>query len=289
MKVLVTGATGFIGKHLTRTLESRGIKFVVLGRNATMKNGVQVDLLKKESFYEILHKIKPTHLIHLAWYTDHGKFWNAATNVDWINVTFKLIEAFYKNGGKHALIAGTCAEYDWSHGYCVENVTPERPNTLYGETKDATRRLVELLKFQHRMTLTWARIFFPYGIGEAQGRLIPSLFRVFRESNAPFGVNASSYRDFLHISDTIEALLLCTMKKIDGIINISSGKPVQIAHIVKEIAIICNANPEKLLNYESARINDPSFLVGSNQKLLSYGWHQNVNLREGLLTYFDGK
>lgn len=289
MKVLVTGATGFIGKHLTRTLESRGIKFVVLGRNATMENGVQVDLLKTESFYEILSKIKPTHLIHLAWYAEHGKFWNATINVKWISATFKLIEAFYKNGGEHALITGTCAEYDWFHGYCVENVTPERPHTLYGEAKHATHRLVELLKFQHGMTLTWARIFFPYGIGEAQGRLIPSLFRVFRESNAPFGVNANSYRDFLHISDTIEALLLCTIKKIDGIINISSGEPVQIKHIVKEIATICNANPEKLLSCESARMNDPTFLVGNNHKLLSYGWQQHVSLRKGLLTYYDGK
>lgn len=289
MKVMVTGATGFIGKHLTGMLDSKGIEYVVLGRSVTKESGVQVDLLNTESFFEIVSKIKPTHLIHLAWYAEHGKYWTSAINIEWIRATFNLLDAFYKNGGEHALIAGTCAEYDWRYGYCVENVTPERPSTLYGEAKDATRRFVELLKVQYGMTMTWARIFFPYGVGEAQGRLIPSLFRVFRGSDVPFGVNVNSYRDLLHISDAVEAIFLCTRDKIDGIVNVSSGNPVPLGYIVREIARICNANPDQVLKCESARKNDPTFLVGNNQKLLSYGWSQQVDLCEGLLTYYYRK
>ncbi|NCD41477.1 MAG: NAD(P)-dependent oxidoreductase [Bacteroidia bacterium] len=285
MKVLVTGATGFIGRHLTRSLESTGIEFVVLGRNFTEENGVRVDLLKTENFVEIVGKIKPTHLIHLAWYAVHGKYWNSALNIEWIRATFYLLDAFYKNGGEHALIAGTCAEYDWRYGYCVENVTPECPNTLYGEAKNATRRLTELTKIQYGRTLTWARIFFPYGVDEDQARLVPSLFRFFRGEDAPFGVNANAYRDFLHVSDTVEAIVLCAAKKFDGNINICSGKALLIENIVREIAYICGKNPNNILKFESKRKGDPAFLVGDNQKLRALGWNQNVNLREGLLTY----
>jgi len=285
MKVLVTGATGFIGRHLTRLLESRGVEFVVLGRNSVGENGVRVDLLKTENFVEIVSKIKPTHLIHLAWYAEHGKYWNSVLNIEWIRATFYLLDAFYKSGGEHALVAGTCAEYDWRYGYCVENVTPECPTTLYGEAKDATRRLTELLKIQYGRTLTWARIFFPYGADEAQGRLIPSLFRFFRGKDAPFGVNMNAYRDFLHISDAVEAIFICSRYNIDGILNISSGNSISIGSIVREIADICEEDPDKILKCESTRNKDPAFLVGNNQKLLALGWSQKVALREGLLTY----
>lgn len=285
MKVLVTGATGFIGRHLTRRLEAKGIEFVVLCRNITEENGVRVDLLKTENFVEIVSRIKPTHLIHLAWYAEHGKYWNSALNIEWIRATYYLLDAFYKSGGDHVLVSGTCAEYDWRYGYCVENVTPECPTTLYGEAKDSTRRLSELIKLQHGKTMTWARLFFPYGVDEAQTRLLPSLFRFFRGESAPFGVSVSAYRDFLHVSDAVEAIILCAMNKIDGNINICSGKAVLVESIVREVAEICEENPDKILKYESTRKGDPAFLVGDNQKLRALGWDQKVSLRDGLLTY----
>ena len=285
MKVLITGSTGYIGRHLTRLLEAKGIEFVMLGRNFSEKKRIQVDLLKTKNFSEIIANIKPTHLIHLAWYAEHGKYWNYSLNIAWIHSTFFLFAAFYKNGGEHAFVAGTCAEYDWRYGYCVENLTPEGPETLYGESKCATRRLIELIKKQYGGTLTWARIFFPYGLDEPQSRLLPSLFRFFRVEDAPFGVNKKAYRDFLHISDTVEAITLCTTLNIDGIINICSGQAILIESIVREIADICGNNPDKILNYESTLKGDPAFLIGDNKKLRALGWKQKVNLREGLLTY----
>lgn len=285
MKVLVTGATGFIGRHLTRMLETQGVEFVVLGRSVTKENWVQVDLLKTNNFVEILSEIRPTHLIHLAWYAEHGKFWNSALNIEWIRATYYLLDAFYRVGGEHALVAGTCAEYDWRYGYCMENVTPERPATLYGEAKDSTRRIAEMIRIQYGRALAWARIFFPYGVDEDENRLVPSLFRCFREEGAPFGVNANAYRDFLHVSDTVEAIFACANNKIDCIVNICSGRPVLIEDIVREIASICGKNPDIILQCESARKGDPAFLVGNNLKLQELGWVQKVSLREGLLTY----
>lgn len=285
MRILVTGATGFIGRHLTRLLESKGIEFVILTRNHIGKNGFKVDLLKSENFIEILEKIKPTHLIHLAWYTEHGKYWNAPLNIDWIQSTFHLLDAFYKIGGEHALITGTCAEYNWDYGYCVENLTPENPTTLYGEAKNTTRRLSELVKKEYGTTLTWARIFFPYGPDEGHSRLIPSLFRYFRGKEPPFGVNTQVFRDFLHVSDVTNALMLCTEKKFDGTLNISSGIPTSIDSVVREIASICGKNPQQIFEMESHRKGEPSFLVGDNRNLQMLGWNQTISLQDGLLTY----
>ena len=244
-----------------------------------------MDLLRSENISDIIDRIKPTHLIHLAWYTEHGKYWNSPLNVEWTRATYYLLDAFYKRGGEHALITGTCAEYDWRYGYCMEDMTPLKPTTLYGEAKNATRCFSELIKNQYEKPLAWARIFFPYGSDESYGRLIPSLFRFFRGKEFPFGVNRYAYRDFLHVSDVVGAIMLCVEKKFDGILNICSGKPTSIEQIVREIANICGGNPDQVLEKASNREEDPTFLVGDNQKLRALGWVQKVDIRQGLLTY----
>jgi nucleoside-diphosphate-sugar epimerase len=152
------------------------------------------------------------------------------------------------------VITGTCAEYDWSHGYCVEDVTPLKPKSLYGICKDTTRRVVELVVEKHGVSMSWARVFFPYGPGEASQRLIPSLFNAFAGELLPFGVNASSYRDLIHVEDAARAVLACTQSKFVGAINICSGKPVQISNVVDAIAKINKCDPEIILKLAPKKI-----------------------------------
>jgi nucleoside-diphosphate-sugar epimerase len=286
MKVMLTGATGFVGRYVARELERQGIEYVSVQRGTARNDrAIQMDLLGTQELEALFKKCKPTHLIHIAWYAEHGKYWDSELNLQWVLATRRLVEAFCSSGGKHIVVTGTCAEYDWTHGYCVEDVTPLKPESLYGICKDTTRRVIEQIVEKHGVSLSWARIFFPYGPGEATQRLIPSLFNAFKGEILPFGVNASIYRDLLHVEDAARAVLACTESNFIGAINICSGKPVQISEVVDVIAKITNCNSDIIFKNKPKNPEINNFLVGENKKLESLGWKQEIMLDKGLLNY----
>lgn len=286
MKVILTGATGFVGRYVARELERQGIEYVSLQRGMVSDaRSIQIDLLGTHELEAIFQKFKPTHLIHVAWYAEHGKYWNSELNLQWVLATRRLVKSFCSSGGKHVVITGTCAEYDWSHGYCIEDVTPLKPNSLYSICKDTTRRIIELVVEKHGVSMSWARVFSPYGPGEASQRLIPSLFKAFKKEISPFGVNASTYRDLLHVEDTARALLACAQSKFVGAINICSGRPVQISDVVNAVARINNSDSEIIFKLAPKNQEANDFLVGENKKLQSLGWKQEIMLDQGLMNY----
>jgi nucleoside-diphosphate-sugar epimerase len=287
MRVLLTGGSGFIGQHLAGALNAEGIDVYTLGRTSPRaeSNYHNIDLLAKQDFYGLMEAANPTHLIHLAWCTEHGKYWGSQDNLIWMASTRRLFEAFAKHGGTHAFVAGTCAEYDWRYGYCDEELTPCNPGTLYGIAKDATRRMCQLLASSYDVPLTWGRIFFPYGPGENSRRLIPSLFSAFRGELEPFGVNKHYLRDFVHVDDLVSAILICIRKKLDGVINLSSGNPVALEQIVRIIATVEGKDPSLILDKKAPNRAEPPLLVGKNEKLRSLGWIPGQDLENALATW----
>lgn len=283
---MLTGATGFVGRYVAKELERQGIEYVSLQRSlASDARAIQIDLLSAVELESLFQKFKPTHLVHVAWYAEHGKYWDSELNLQWVLATKRLAEAFCSSGGQHVVITGTCAEYDWSHGYCVEDLTPLKPKSLYGICKDTTRRVVELVVEKHGVSMSWARVFFPYGPGEASQRLIPSLFKVFKKEILPFGVNSNSYRDLLHVEDAARAVLACAQSKFVGAVNICSGRPAQISEIVDVVARMNNCDPGIILKLAPKNQEANDFLVGENKKLRSVGWKQEIMLDQGLKNY----
>jgi nucleoside-diphosphate-sugar epimerase len=243
---------------------------------------IEADLLATEDFATLVKASGATHLLHLAWYAEHGKYWTSPLNLRWVETTMRLVEAFCEAGGQRAVIAGTCAEYDCSHGYCREDGTPLNPSTYYGTAKDAARRLVMAVCLQHQVQCAWGRLFLPYGVGEASQRLIPSLIDVFRGKRSPFGVNAPAYRDFLHASDVAEGFIALLKGGESGAYNISSGQPVQLADVVRELARLLDADPQAVLGLSTERPDEPLLLVGENFKLKTLGWQPALSLAQGL-------
>ncbi len=273
-RVLLTGASGFLGKHILNLLIKDKIDVVVVGRSCPpgfSGSFIKADLLISD-LNQLISQAKATHLLHMAWYTEHGQYWSSPLNFRWVEASLKLVEAFCLAGGSKVVMAGTCAEYDWSVGYCREENSPLVPSTLYGTAKDATRRLVKAVCNANNIDFAWGRIFFPYGSGEDERRLIPSLVKVFKGQITPFGVNANAYRDFLHAEDVARAFLQLLLTNVTGIYNISSGEPTKISDLVVRLAEIFNADPDKVLNLGSARLGEPKILVGDNQKLKEIGW-----------------
>ena len=291
MRVLLTGGSGFVGRYVLKALQHQGIEVVTVGRVRAQPSVpfIEADLLSVTDFGPLVQQAQATHLLHLAWYAEHGKYWTSPLNLRWAEATTRLVEAFCAAGGQQVVIAGTCAEYDWAHGYCREDSTPLTPATLYGTAKDATRRLVMAVCAQHQVSCAWGRIFLPFGRGESTSRLIPSLIDVFRSGRAPFGVNSTAYRDFLHAFDVAEGFVRLLTTGASGAYNICSGEPVRLTEVVTTLASLLRADPESVLALTTERPGEPSLLVGENLKLKALGWRPALTLAQGLERTLHGE
>jgi nucleoside-diphosphate-sugar epimerase len=291
-RVLITGATGFIGSNAIAPLLAKGYEVHAVSSKPISEKAIEANDIKENVIWHtanlsnsketisLIANIKPTHLLHFAWYAEHGAYWTSPLNLDWTQASVRLVEAFCQAGGQKVVIAGTCAEYDWAYGYCSEDLTPLKPNTLYGIAKDATRRLTMAVCAEYQVDCAWGRIFSPYGQGEDNRRLLPSLLAVFQDKRAPFGVNATAYRDFLHVQDAAAGFISLLQADVGGVYNICSGHPVQLAEVVRQIANVYGADPCAVLDLSVERPGEPIFLVGNNQKLRALGWQAQHSLAD---------
>ncbi len=287
MRVLLTGASGFVGSYLLEAMVNSGIETITVGRhapNASSKktSHVHCDLLQEKDLPSLVKKTKVSHLLHCAWFAEHGAFWNSPINTRWVDASLRLVEAFCSHGGERVVGVGTCAEYDWSYKCCQEATTPLNASSLYGASKDATRRLTEMICKQHQVGFAWGRIFAPFGTGENAQRLIPSLIRSIRGEAQPMGINTDIYRDYLHVSDVARALTLLVTGEFQGAYNISSGQPVQLGHIARSLAQVLGMQLEPALLPRADFIDPVSLLFGDNTKIKKLGWTQLISLEAGL-------
>lgn len=287
MRVLITGASGFIGSHVLHRLAMEKIDVLAIGRKKPRSihenSFVQVDLLNRVEVQSCLRKLGATHLLHLAWVTEHSQFWSSPLNFDWVSASVHLISAFAAAGGKHVVTAGSCAEYDWTQGVCSEYLTPLVPITTYGIAKDATRRLLMSLCKNENLSCAWGRIFLAHGHGEDRRRLVPAVIEALSGTRPMFGVHRSVWRDFLHVSDVAEGLVTILRLGVPGEFNISSGNPVQIEQLIRLIGEQLNVDPEPLLDQEPPiSIDSPKILLGDNRRLQELGWQARYSLQSGL-------
>lgn len=286
MRILLTGASGFLGRYVLQRLQHHGIETVTLGRHRPSQcdfaEFIEADLLAMPDFDALVKQAHATHLLHLAWETEHGKFWTSPQNLSWIYATVRLVDAFCHAGGQRVVAAGSCAEYEWSQSLCLEDDTPLGAATLYGTTKNTTRRLVSAICTQHQVPFAWGRIFLLHGAGENRARLIPSLIDVFRGQCAPFGINAAAARDFLHASDVADGFVTLLRRGDSGAYNISSGQPVLLGDIARELAQLLNADPQPVLQLSADHRDEPAVLSGDNHKLEALDWQPALTLTQGL-------
>lgn len=287
MRLLVTGASGFIGCHVLELLRRHGVDAWTLGRSLPegwpAANHLACDLLAGgDATAPLLRQLAPSHLLHLAWVTDPASYQTSALNTDWQRATCALAHAFSQAGGRHIVVAGSCAEYDWSRGWCRESTTPLRPATPYGAAKDATRHWLQRHATERGLRLAWGRIFFPYGAGQSRHRLIPALVASLQGRQAAFPVQALQRRDFVSAADVALALWTLLRRPAHGCYNISSAQPVAIAELVRLLARLLDADPAPLLAQAVAVVQPPALVAGDNRCLRALGWPGAVPLAEGL-------
>lgn len=239
--VLITGATGFIGRHTIIPLLNKNFQIhATFNKTKPLADfditWHQIDLLEESSIENLLQKTAPTHLLHLAWYMKHQEYWNSPFNLAWVNSSIQLLNAFIKAKGKRAVFVGTCAEYDWKSGLCHEFLTPCNPNSLYGKAKRNLYTQCDEIIHQKNLSFAWARLFFLFGANEYPARLIPSAINNLLNQRKFEVKNGHHIRDFMYVMDVADALASLLDSEVNGPVNIASGQAVLIKDLMSLIA-----------------------------------------------------
>jgi nucleoside-diphosphate-sugar epimerase len=291
-KVLVTGASGFIGHHCLEPLLARGYEVhAVSSRGAKEDKRVQwhqADLLHSGSAKSLLAEVKPTHLLHLAWFVVPGKLITSPENFAWVRASMELVQEFAGQGGKRLTACGSGYEYDWNYGYCSEKLTPAAPNTVYGACKQALNLLVQSFAGQSSLSAAWGRVFFLYGPNEHPQRLVSSVILSLLKGEPAKCSHGRQIRDYMHVQDVANGLVALLDSDVSGSVNVSSGQATTLREIVLTIGRLLE-RPELIqLGAIPARANDTPLVVGENARLLNeVGWKQQFELEAGLRQTID--
>lgn len=273
MRVLLTGATGFIGSHVARELLRRGHEVhATLRPGADRRRIADLDALRVHPGGIDEVPVRPDLAVSLAWIATPGKYLTSPENRDCLEATRRLLARLECR----AVVAGTCFEFDTSLGRLRED-SPTKPTTLYAQCKDELRREVE-----RRPDSAWVRFFYQYGPWEDERRLVPSVIRsLLRGEEAKISPGGQA-RDFLHVEDVASAVCAVAESRLAGCVNIGSGE----APTVKEIAAAIGeavGRPE-LLRFGAVPYyeGEPMLIVADNAVLRSTSWAPRWTLREGL-------
>ncbi|HLP43069.1 MAG TPA: NAD(P)-dependent oxidoreductase [Fibrobacteria bacterium] len=242
--VLVTGATGLIGRQALAPLKARGYRVHALARAIPDSADREVtwhavDLLAGGGVEaaEAARTVKASHLLHLAWYAEPGKFWSSPENLAWVGASLALARAFVEAGGRRLVAAGSCAEYDWSGTVPLnETATPLLPRTLYGAAKHSLRLLLEAYAREARVSLAWGRVFLLYGPHEHPVRLMPSVILPLLSGRDASLSHGTQKRDFLHAADVAGAFAALLDSTVEGPVNVGSGEAVSVREVAERIA-----------------------------------------------------
>lgn len=291
-RVLLTGAGGFVGRRCLAPLAEAGYEVHAVGRRPATHASVDapslrwhaIDLLDARGVAALIAEVEPTHLLHLAWYTEHGKFWTAVENLSWVGASLKLFEAFAAVGGRRVVAAGTCVEYaPEGDAPCSEASTPLAPATLYGACKHATHVALEAFARQAGFTSAWGRLFFPYGPGEPPGRLVPSVARSLLLGEPALCTHGRQVRDFIHVEDAAHAFVALLDSGVEGAVNVGSGQPVALREVVEKVAAHAGRSDLIRLGARPAPEGEPLSLYADARRLREeVGWSPRYDLDEGL-------
>jgi len=278
MKILVTGATGFIGYHIIHYLLNNGYEVIATG--TSREKAMQRDWFSRVKFVEhftgkddtqtdlYIKFDRPVKLIHLAW-PGLPDYKSPAHIEEYLPAQYAFLENMICNGLKDVTITGTCFEYGMKNGLLTENMEPE-PANPYAVAKDSLRRQLMMLQATHSFSLKWIRLFYMYGKGQHVKSLIIQLDAALAKGENTFNMSGGQQvRDYLPVEKVAENIARIAMQnKITGIINCSSNKPVTVESMVREYLKQVGGKIELNLGYYPYPDYEPMEFWGDNTKML---------------------
>jgi nucleoside-diphosphate-sugar epimerase len=296
LRILVTGAGGFVGAAVVKAAVAAGREVIALVRNDTSRLSStldrismhRLDLAETEAVSALLRSVKPDVVIHSAWEGVGGALRSGDIQVDNIRTTVALADAAIGAGARKFVGIGSQAEYGRYDRKIVETDLPQ-PTMLYGAAKLAACHLAAQRCREAGVAFAWLRLFSVYGPGDNANWLIPSTAATLVRGKAPMCTEGTQKWDYLHIDDVADGVLAAAITdQATGVFNLSSGDPVAVRQIVETLRDL--AAPGLDLTFGAVPFGPDQImhLDGDNSRLRSAtGWSIKVPLGEGLRQVVD--
>lgn len=282
-RILITGASGFIGKNTVPFLRDKDLEifgtYYQSDHDDRNVNWVKCNLLDRSEVHRLVHDVSPHILLHLAWNTEPSNY-NGMINFDWLKASISLLEAFQKAGGERVVMVGSGIEYDWSYGVCTEHKTPLGSSTVYGSCKNLLFEYSTLFCKQYDISMAWPRIFFTYGPYENPKRLVPYVITRLMKNEVAEIRSGNLYRDYIYVKDIGKILSKLIDIDFEGPINVGTGKPAKLGDMVDQIGQVLDR--KNLLKFNPDTEEHPKVVVANTEILNSNLFNSFCSFEKGL-------
>lgn len=270
-KIILTGATGLIGKEVLPLLKKEGFEVLALSSKTC-------NLFNKNEIDSVFKAFRPAYLLNFAWCTT-GDYLNSELNYKFLEAGMNMLSAFKQNGGRRAVFAGTCFEYKFKDAPLKEN-DELNPLTIYAKCK------VELFKqateycIQNGISFGWGRIFYVYGENENEKRLTSYLINNLKNNKTTEIKCGQLIKDYMYTKDIAAAFVKFLCSNTQGALNICTGIGISLADYATTIAQ--KLDKTEYLTIKNEETSQPPVILGDNSKLKQIGFIHQYNFENAL-------
>ena len=289
MKILLTGATGFIGANFLRQAIARGHQVAALAspdkplpKNlAAGKDLIWLPGTLANAPWKEIAAFGAETCVHCAWITTPGIYLESPENLRFLEDSLTFLRRVRETGAKHIVGLGTCVEYRIGREILSEDRTPVAPTTVYARCKNDLRIALETDAKANHFSSCWARVFYPYGPGEHPARLCSSIIQKLARDEKIILKTPGSTKDYIFIEDLAAALLAVVEKKFHGSINLGTGTGTTVREIAETLARLMGK--AGMIEEINPPATDPlGYVVADATKLKALGWRPKFTMEQGL-------
>ena len=288
MKILVIGGNGFLGGAIARCLSVAGHEISVVSRTVPTTKSFSfysIDLFEVQEVRELIKVVKPDVVIQSAWITGKSDYRNSPLNPRYHSATKSLMLNCAELGVTHFIGIGSCAEYGVTNFSCNSGLSQLLPTDSYSKEKLETfNSLMKIANFTG-LNFTWARVFQPYGQGQEEKRLLPTLIRCARTREKFFIEHPNTVSDWIQKSDVADALKFIVEENIYGPLDIGTGEGTSNLDLARLVEIHTGKKIDLVV---ADTESEPYGLVMDQfSPLRMLGWRNSKRLEIGLQEMLD--
>jgi len=289
MNILITGANGFLGSHITKKLADEGHTVLALSvnnNNLPCHKNIRFEsfeLQNVKSKRKSILSFAPDIVIHCAWiggnaYKDANhatQFTNVIYGAEFLEILAELQDLYF-------ICIGTMAEYGPK---CVKvtEACGEQPESMYGVCKYMFNMLSKSVCKKNQFSWLWIRPSYIYGVNDVETRLIPKVIKKSLKNENIILNSCNSIADYLYIDDFVSGVHSLIKERAEGPYNVCSAQEYKIKDVLSEISKRIGSESKIIFDDSLDRENDPSYVCGDNQKICrTTGWSPQINLGDGV-------